>query len=761
MHDASPSVKPHERRLENGHLSAEAGLDPTGAPVLLLGRTNGRPLDWVPHAGAPVRVQGAAGEPDPQFAGFDSRDDALLFVFRLMSGLVVTVVCELSRCNPVVVIHTEVSNPDTSVDIQFEQIDAMGLVLSAGSAIPVATYVLGWLDVPRVDAPGRPPAPFRFGNWIDKLLYEGEEIEIADLPPAGWSTPTMRVITEPLTRLPLRSGKRSTYDTFPWAAVRSAQRGTGFFTGFEWSGSWHIDIDHFVESGTVTIETGTAGYAHTLGPRQTLRSPRAFLGFFEGDWDAAFNASRRYSREEIIPPRPAGFPFNHYVFFPGALTGPAQKQCYFPTLGSDNQLRLRRIVELAKEAGCESFLLDAGWWNSWPGYGDFSSGLGDFEESRILFPHGLRALSDLVHENGMVFGLWFEFERVDIRTAERGRRPWSTQWLVHQKGYPYRSWGQHYYLMCLGHDPATDWALDNLSWAVREYGVDWFMIDSNEWAVCRDEGHTHGPHEGEWAQINGLYRVLSGLRAEFPKLIIDNSAGGGQRADFGLARYCDAMPCSDVNSPSVMNRQYSHGYGCFYPSYYFRQSAHSYPAVRTGPVSKANPYPWPDGFDPVSADRSLSPERLEWRLLCRIVGIFQPTFDLSGLTDEQLRVVKKVGHTFKRIRSSLAGDRFVLCGPPVFIERENRESGRWEVHQFVSTDRETVSVVAYRPGGEAARFRAVLQGLNPEATYRVDSHTGRVKGEWTGSLLMDEGITITLPEPRGAEVLVLERQGPD
>ena len=35
----------------------------------------------------------------------------------------------------------------------------------------------------------------------------------------------------------------------------------------------------------------------------------------------------------------------------------------------------------------------------------------------------------------------------------------------------------------------------------------------------------------------GLYEVLAYLRARFPKLVIENCSGGGNRMDFGIIRY--------------------------------------------------------------------------------------------------------------------------------------------------------------------------------------------------------------------------------
>ena len=222
-------------------------------------------------------------------------------------------------------------------------------------------------------------------------------------------------------------------------------------------------------------------------------------------------------------------------------------------------------VDASAAVGIEDWGIDAGWWAERFEDTDFSQGLGCFEANTNQYPQGLRAVSDYVHAKGMKFGLWFEIERVDIRTANRGRRPWKPEWLVHQNGFPHRSWCQHAFCLCLGVPEAQDWAIDNLSWAIREYNLDLVFIDSNEWAVCDDPHHGHGAADGEWAQIQGLYRVLASLRKEFPTLLITNLGGGSQRSDFGMARFTHRMCPADVVCPTAVNRKYSHGIGFILP----------------------------------------------------------------------------------------------------------------------------------------------------------------------------------------------------
>ena len=63
----------------------------------------------------------------------------------------------------------------------------------------------------------------------------------------------------------------------------------------------------------------------------------------------------------------------------------------------------------------------------------------------------------------------------------------------------------------------------------------------------------------KWVRDQGMYCILDGLRERFPNLTIENCAGGSQRADLGIARFCRPVQVHDRNHPSVLERRYAHG----------------------------------------------------------------------------------------------------------------------------------------------------------------------------------------------------------
>ena len=62
-----------------------------------------------------------------------------------------------------------------------------------------------------------------------------------------------------------------------------------------------------------------------------------------------------------------------------------------------------------------------------------SAGLGDWYPSKKKFPHGVKPLSDRVHELGMKFGIWYEPEGVNPNSDLYREHP---DWVYYYDGIP-------------------------------------------------------------------------------------------------------------------------------------------------------------------------------------------------------------------------------------------------------------------------------------------------------------------------------------
>jgi alpha-galactosidase len=666
----------------------------------------------------------------------DEAENELNLIYELDNQMNVTLHLKPSLDKAVWRSWVKLWNPTGKPIQAITRFDAANYCFSTGRMHPECSYILGWMEGPRAEIPGRPALPFKYGGWIPKFLY-GEGYKIPPPPEGGWTAPVYRLVQERLEKLPLHSGKRSTYENHPWVAVRDPEREAGWFLGFEWSGTWKIETQFDREEQMTNVYACSEANSHTLHPGQSLTSPAAFIGLFSGDWDDCYNACRFYVDDEIIPKIKPDWPTTLHVYY----------FHNFPEKGNDEFMK--REIDAAAEAGFETTYVETIWWDEGAQIGEFSYGLGNFNDNRKKIPMGLRKMSDYVHSRGMNFGVWFEIERVDIRTANRLRNPWKPEWIVQQKGYPYRSWCPHVFLLCLGVKSAAEWAVENLIWAVNEYAIDYIMFDGNEWAVCDDPTHDHDAGDGEWAQIQGFYYVMQEIRRAFPDLMIMNSSGGSQRGDFGIARYSNCIHPHDNAAPSAKQRRFMHGTGCMYPTSYQASVFSDYSDLPTENIYQV--------WQQRPPERVIDPERFEWRMLNRFMGYFAIGLEVNASPDFQKSILKKGNAFYKRIRHCTHGDRYVLAGPKVLYEPYYWEADNWECYQHVARDKQTSVVYFYRCWSPLAELNVKLRGLEPGSIYLAETYNGIPTREYTGAELMEQGYTCELPRQRSADILLLTR----
>ena len=112
-----------------------------------------------------------------------------------------------------------------------------------------------------------------------------------------------------------------------------------------------------------------------------------------------------------------------------------------------------------------------------------------------------------------------------------------------------------------------------------------------------------------------------------------------------MARYCIPIQMNDRHFPSILERRYAHGVGCISPQFA--------PLLILGP--------------PLEDE-----EQLRWRVFSRMMGSFTYGY-LDQLSPELYEEMKRCMATYKRLRATLHGDRYVLAEPAA----GRRAGSRW------------------------------------------------------------------------------------
>lgn len=307
----------------------------------------------------------------------------------------------------------------------------------------------------------------------------------------------------------------------------------GVITMVGWSGQWTGRVER-LPNGQAQLQAGMQFLRLRLEPGETIRTPRILqLHWKGGDRDDAHNQMRRTMLAHIVP-RLDGRP----VFPPMAHLSTS-----FYELNRTDETNTLSHLESIRGLGFETFWLDAYWIK-----GGFPAGVGHygFPLERVhapdRFPNGLEPVRRAVREAGLNFLLWFEPERVSPGTALGTERP---EWVNHG-------------LLDLGIPEARAYMTRYLKTAIRQYGVDLLRIDFNidplpAWQA-RNGQQPHRVGLPEIRYVEGLYRMWDDLRAEFPRLVIDNCASGGMRIDLEtMARSLALWRTDDTIDPLFRN----------------------------------------------------------------------------------------------------------------------------------------------------------------------------------------------------------------
>lgn len=241
--------------------------------------------------------------------------------------------------------------------------------------------------------------------------------------------------------------------------------------------------------------------------------PDLHLLLVPGGIDAGVTALRTLITDHVVPEPPA-IPSATNVVFPYLVAN---------SWGVQENTTAESIIAMMGEMarlGAEVFVHDKGWERK----------VGDWHTDDQTYPGGLAALADEAAARGMGFGIWCAFGNADPDAPVLAEHP---DWVATWRGQaPTMSFGNH--VLCLGHDPARDWALAELSRMVTEFKLSWWLHDFETIARCDNSAHTHGSGLGEYASARAARHVLSTLRDRFPDVVFENCWNGGRPLDLQM-----------------------------------------------------------------------------------------------------------------------------------------------------------------------------------------------------------------------------------
>jgi len=474
---------------------------------------------------------------------------------------------------------------------------------------------------------------------------------------------------------------------------------TGIMVAVGWTGKWYADVQQ-TDKKSVLLKSGMERMQLTLYPEEDIRTPRICLLFWKGeDRMTGHNQFRQF-----ILAHHSRKINGHFAEYP--LSGSFDYGDPAPC-GEYNCLTEDYAIAIVKRCQQfrivpEVFWLDAGWYTGcgWDKeHGGWWENVGNWTVDKERFPHGLKAVSDAVHQAGAKFMIWFEPERVRPGTQIDREHP---EWLIKLPE-------NDNYLFNLGNDKARIWLTEYISDFLKAQGIDYYRQDFNfdpmPYWVANDKPGRIGISEIK--HIEGLYAYWDSLLVLFPNLLIDNCASGGRRLDL------ETMS----RSAPLWRTDYQYGEPNGYQCHTF--GLNFYLPIHGTAIYKTDDYTFRSGLS----------------------GAAVMNYEITGRDDEPIPAIQKRMQDYKELRPYFYGDYY-----PLTDGRNDIKDYAWLAYQLNRPARKDGIILAFRRkdcADESIRIR--LRGLDAGATYELFYEDYGLHITKTGRELMD-GMDISIPQ---------------
>jgi alpha-galactosidase len=320
-------------------------------------------------------------------------------------------------------------------------------------------------------------------------------------------------------------GSWSTERYLPMAMVENIKLGLTWFWQIEHNGSWYWEISNVSarnnNADDVYAYLGGPDDLHSaawknLKPGETYQTVPVAIGCVRGGFGEAVEALTRYRREACVrkPSRNSRCPviFNDYM------------NCLW---GDPTEAKELPLIAAAAKAGCEYFVIDAGWYADL--HEDWSQTLGAWEPSSTRWPRGLKFVLDQIRQNGMIPGLWLEPEVAGAKSL-LAQKP--DNWFLVRHGK--RVWKNSRFLLDFRNSEVRAYLNQVIARLVHDYGVGYIKMDYNVDSLQGTELNADSFGQGLLEHNRALLSWLEGILNRHPDLIIENCGSGGGRMDYAM-----------------------------------------------------------------------------------------------------------------------------------------------------------------------------------------------------------------------------------
>lgn len=486
---------------------------------------------------------------------------------------------------------------------------------------------------------------------------------------------------------------RSSADNFPFFKVDTGRGSAVIAVG--WSGCWKASAVSWDQRG-MQMAAGLDLTHFRLHPGEKVRMPRMLALFWSGDtWEA--NAQFRQLIYKHYVALREGKPILPMLFCNTCFTrgGGWLNEC-----NAENQISL---INAYAPLGLEALLTDAGWFRGgWP------NGAGNWDPRKDAYPQGMGPVAAAAKKKGMIYGLWYEPERVMAGTDVHQKHP---EWLLKRQEAP-----DHGYLLNFALPEVQDYFFNIVADFMKLPGFRFYRQDFNMdplpyWRFT-DAPDRQGIAEMKY--IEGLYAYWDRILDTWPDAVLEECASGGNRIDLETVMRMHLHQKTDYWFDNVVDQNSLWGVSQYLPN-----------STIVAHLNRMDDY----SFHSTMAS-SLC---LGW---------------IADATDFDYARARKLTDRYMEVRHLLVGAWYPVLD-------YSRDASDWTGSQFHRPDLDEGMLLIFRHDESPypqAELR--LRGLDAEKTYVFTSDRSGPLGELTGAQLRDEGLLAKLPQRPLSDLIV-------
>ena len=499
------------------------------------------------------------------------------------------------------------------------------------------------------------------------------------------------------------TGNWSTKEYLPMGYLENTETGSNLLWQIEHNGSWHWEISDVTGHFYLQLSGPTEQESHwckILKPGENFISVPAAVAVGVDGFDEAVGQLTKYRRTIRRPNednRKLGIIFNDYM------------NCLFADPTTEKEIPL---IKAAKEAGCEYYCIDAGWYAA----GFWWDNVGEWQPSLERFPGGIEEVITMIRDHGMIPGLWLELEVMGINCELARKVPKEWFFIRHGK----KVYDRSRYQLDFRNPQVRAHADEVIDRLVNSYGVGYIKMDYNIEPGIGTEINADSFGDGLLGHERAYLAWLDSVFERYPDLIIENCSSGGLRIDYAMLQRHSIQSTSD-------QEDYRH---------YATIAANS-PTGVTPEQSAIWSYPLREG----------DKEEVVFNMVNAMLLRIHQSGHLAELNDERKMLVKEALTYYKTIREEIAQ------GLPFWPIGLSSFSDEW-VSLGIKSQKKSYVAVWRRVGGEPSHCFPVphLRGKRVKAHCAYPSYTECEYG-WN----QDTGIlSVRLEKPYCARLFELE-----